>query len=149
MAIQRCLRFHGDPTACDEVENLNVWVPGGLVRVGACIDSGYCVTDRASKKDGRYVHDHKAGVKLYRRAKPNEKPDVTYRNFPRQLFVLGDWLGCTVIDEETGRTREIAGSSRIRAASPDGKKLVAVHVTKGVLYVIQGGKFRITDWMYD
>jgi hypothetical protein len=144
-ATGRCETFHGDG-ACGDVTEKKLWMPGPIVLVGACLDCGYNVTNRRSEKDGRYVHDHKAGVKLYRRADGNERPSKTLSP-PRQVFVLGNWLGCTY-DDGSGK-QELTGSSRIKACTDNGKRLFAIHSTKGCLYVISGGSFRIRDWMYD
>lgn len=144
-AVNSCETFHGDG-ACGDVVEKKLWMPGPIVLMGACIDCGYDVTNRRSEKDGRYVHDHEAGVKLYRRAERNERASRTLSP-PRQVFVLGNWLGCTY-DDGTGK-QELMGSSRIKACTDNGKRLFAIHSTKGCLYVISGGSFRIRDWMYD
>lgn len=144
-AVGRCEAFHGED-ACDDVTETRLWMPGPIVLMGACIDCGYNVTNSRSKKDGRYVHDHEDGVKLYRRAEDGEQPSKTLSP-PSQVFVLGNWLGCTY-DDGTGK-RELNGSSRIKACTDNGKRLFAIHSTKGCLYVISGGSFRIRDWMYD
>jgi len=145
-AVARCEEFHGDGGACDSYVEKQLWMPGPIVLMGTCIDCGYNVTDRNSEKDGRYVHDHKSGVKLYRRAKTGERSTKTLTP-PRQVFVLGDWLGCTY-DDGDGE-KELTGSSRVKACTDNGRRLFAIHSTKGCLYVISGGSFRIRDWMYD
>lgn len=144
-AVGRCETFHGDGACGDAVEK-KLWMPGPIVLMGDCLDCGYDVTNRRSNKDGRYVHDHKSGVKLYRRANGDERPSKTLSP-PRQVFVLGNWLGCTY-DDGTEK-QELMGSSRIKACTDDGKRLFAIHSTKGCLYVVSGGSFRIRDWMYD
>lgn len=145
-ARTRCETFHGDGGACDDYTDTKLWMPGPIVLMGTAADCGYDVVDQRSKKDGRYVHDHKANVKLYRRARGNERPSRTLSP-PSQVFVLGNWLGCTYDDGAV--ERELAGSSRIKACTDNGKRLFAIHSTKGCLYVISGGSFRIRDWMYD
>lgn len=144
-SIRACETFHGDG-ACEDYTEKQLWMPGPIVLMGDCIDCGYDVTNRRSKKDGRYVHDHKAGVKLYRRADDGERPSKTLAP-PRQVFVLGSWLGCTY-DDGAGQ-QELMGSSRIKACTDNGKRLFAIHSTKGCLYVVSGGSFHIRDWMYD
>jgi len=142
----RCEEFHGDGGACDSHIDTKLWMPGPIVLIGTNVDCGYNVTDRRSIKAGRYVHDHKSGVKLYRRAENGERATKTLTP-PRQVFVLGDWLGCTY--DDGGEEHELTGSSRVKACTDNGKRLFAIHSTKGCLYVISGGSFRIRDWMYD
>jgi hypothetical protein len=119
-----------------------------MVLLGPCVNVGYGIIDEESSKDGMYIHDHKDGVRLYRRVRNGEKPSLSVRSFPKEQFVLGDWVGCTYLDED-GRKKEIKGSTRTLAITPDGKRLFVFHKSKGVLYLIKGGKFRITNWMYD
>lgn len=145
-ATSRCQAFHG-ADACDRVTERKLWMPGPLVLVGECLDCGYEVTNRRSSKAGRYVHDHKASVRVYRRARRGEHPNKTLKRQPKELFVLGDWLGCTYRDADG--EHEIKSNSRVKACTADGKTLYAIHTTKGCLYVISGGKFRIKDWMYN
>jgi hypothetical protein len=138
--------FHGtEPSVYLEGKT---WVPGSLVEVGPAVDVGYGIVEAKSNKDGKYVHDFGAGVKMYRRAKNGEKADAVYDNFPSDLMVLGDWLGATV---KTNRgKKEIKGSSRTKiATTPDRKTLVVVHESKGVLYIMRGGNMRTNDWIYD
>lgn len=143
--IARCEDFHGEG-ACDDYTDFEaIWMPGPLVLMGTCIDCGYNVNNRKSEKSGRYVHDHEGRVKLYRRAKAGERASKTLKP-PRQVFALGNWLGCTY-DDGDGE-RELTGSSRVKACTDNGKRLFAIHSTKGCLYVISGGSFYIRDWMY-
>jgi hypothetical protein len=138
-------RFHGiEP---DSYEEKRLWVPGGLVYMGPAIDTGYRVVTRDSEKteNQEYVHDHKDGVKLWRRPRGRENPDKRMRP-PRTCWLLGVWLGCTYLHRD-GRKKEIGGR-RLKAIAPNEKILFALG-PKGVEYVIMGGKFRITDWMYD
>lgn len=137
--------FHGiDP---EYVEERRVWMPGSLVLLGPALDTGYRITTRGSKKDWdqEYVHDHKDGVKLYRRARRGES---FHRRMtpPKACWLLGAWLGCTYLDLD-GEQHEIPGS-RLRAIAPN-KRTLFVLGPKGVKYVITGGRFRITEWMYD
>ena len=63
--------FHGvEPNRIDEKK---LWVPGELTLLGDGVDVGYGIKDRRSSKDGWYVHDFGAGVKVYRRAKGRER----------------------------------------------------------------------------
>lgn len=142
---QRYKEFHGvEPNSYSDVR---LQMPDRLVTVGQCLDCGYAVTDRRSSKSGRYVHDHEGRVKLYEAVNGRGR-GTPLRNPPKQLIVLGSWLGCTFKDRD-GEEHEIAGSSAIKACTDNGKRLFAIHRTKGCLYVIKGGDFRITDWMYD
>lgn len=144
---ERCEVFHGDGGACDDYIDTKLWMPGPIVLMGICLDCGYDVPDNlTSGKSGRYVHDHKSGVRLYRRARRGEPATKTLKP-PRQVFVLGNWLGCTYDDGEG--EQELLGSSRVKACTDNGQRLFAIHSTKGCLYVISGGSFRIRDWMYD
>lgn len=138
-------RFHGiEP---ESYEERRTWVPGKLVHVGTVTDTGYRVVTPGSEKtyNQEYVHDHKDGVKLYRRARGRENPDRNMRP-PLNCWLIGVWLGCTYIDRE-GKQRELSGR-RMKAIAPNEKTLFALG-PDGVEYVITGGKFRITDWMYD
>jgi hypothetical protein len=142
--VDRYAAFHGvEPS---KYKDTRLWMPGKVTLVGQCIDCGYSITDRRSNKSGRYVHDHEGRVKLYARANPGDPVSKTMTP-PKQVFVLGNWLGCTFKDRDG--EHEINGSSTIKACTDNGKRLFAVHVTKGCLYVISGGSFKITDWMYD
>jgi hypothetical protein len=142
----RCEEFHGDGGACDTYTDTKLWMPGPIVLVGHNVDCGYNVVNRKSSKSGRYVHDHEPGVRLFRRAEKGERPTRTLKP-PRECFVLGNWLGCTY-DDGDGE-QELMGSSRVKACTDNGRRLFAIHSTKGCLYVISGGSFRIRDWMYD
>lgn len=145
--VEHYEQFHGvEP---ESVEERRLWIPGKLVRLGRAVDVGYVILDgRSEKQPGQqYVHDHKEGVHVYRRARSNEQPDRTYKPV-KTVTVLGGWLGCTYVDDR-GNLREIKGSQRSRCTTPDGKRLYVVHLSRGVEYVIVGGGFRITDWMYD
>lgn len=137
--------FHGvDPS---DVEEFKCWLPGELVLMGVAIDTGYTVTVKDSEKEynQQYVHDHRDDVLIYRRAKDYEPPDRVMR-VHKTCWLLGKWLGASFVDER-GRIREVSGRG-MRAISPTKKILFALG-GDGVRYVIMGGKFRITDWMYD
>lgn len=138
--------FHGVEPSHARIKRL--WAPGGLVLLGACVDVGYGIIDPKSKKEKGvwYVHDHKAGVRIYRRAATQERPTRTYKSFPLYHMVLGSWLGATFVGPD-GEEQEIRGNKRIKLCTPDKKKLVAIHDTRGVIYVIQGGALKITDWI--
>lgn len=139
--------FHG--TKPDRYEDRKMWVPGALTYVGACLDVGYTVIDANSTKDGHYVHDHGAGVKLYQRALPGERVDINYTSPPQAFAVIGYWLGCTYLDED-GNKQEIKGTVRCKAlATPDRKRLFIMHSSKGVVGMISGGNFRVKDWLYE
>jgi len=141
---ERYERFHDvEP---DSVTDTRLWMPGAISLMGTCLDCGYSITDRRSKKSGRYVHDHEGSVKLYKRAGRGDRVSKTMSP-PKQVFVLGSWLGCTYVDD--GKEIELRGSKAIKACTDNGKRLFAIHKTKGCLYVISGGSFKITDWMYD
>jgi len=152
-------QFHGAEP--DEVVEGRLWVPGPLVCLGKGVDVGYGITDPDSEKEGKYVHDFESGVKIYRRAKPGELADKIYSKFPTSFMVLGDFLGLTYKTDinvgrmgqsaakTAGKMKEIKGSSAVwLAVGPDKKTLVAIHRSKGVLYVMKGGKMHVKDWIY-
>lgn len=140
-------RFHGVPP--DRIDEIHGWVPGSLVLIGTGLDIGYGVQDRRSEKEGWYVHDFGQGVKVYRRAKPNEQADVTLYDFPQDLLVLGNNLGFTYKGIR-GRRHEVKGSSRKKlcATLPDRRRLVVVG-PHGVEFMAWGGRMRVKDWIRD
>lgn len=140
-------RFHGVPP--NRIDEIRGWVPGPLILVGTGLDIGYGVQDLRSEKEGWYVHDFGRGVKVYRRAEMNERPDTTLRGFPSTLLVLGSNLGFTYKGDD-GRKHEVKGSSRKKlcATLPDRRKLVVIG-PGGVEFVAWGGKMRVEDWIRD
>lgn len=138
-------QFHGiEP---ETYEEKRLWVPGELVLLGVGVDTGYRIVTSGSNKDRdqEYVHDHKDGVKVYRRARNGERHDRRMRP-AKTCWLLGAWLGCTYVGAN-GKQKEVPGK-RLRAVAPNQKTLFALG-PRGVEYVIMGGNFRITDWMYD
>jgi hypothetical protein len=139
--------FHSvDP---DRVEKFNgVWVPGGVVLVGPAIDVGYGIKDSRSAKDGWYVHDFGKGVKMYRRAKPNEKPTHIWRGtFPEEFMVLGWNLGFTYKLKGKDTKIERKGSPRSRLAVAEDKKILFVIDPTGVIFLFKGGRMNVSDWI--
>lgn len=136
-------RFHGVEPQSVTVGRL--WTPGGLVCLGPALTIGYDVRHRSSKK-GAYIHEHHSGVKVYRRAKSGERADLTLRDFPRDLFVLGDNLGFSYEDED-GRTHEVRGSSRRKLATNTRGNILVVIGPTGVDFLLRGGKLKVTDWI--
>jgi hypothetical protein len=140
--------FHGvEP---NRIEEARVWVPGDLVLLGPCIDVGYQIRDKRSTKDGRYVHDHKDKVKVYRKARKGEKVSKRYApgRFPRELMVLGIGIGFTYRDHN-GEEIEVRGTRDKRLCTNASGKLLALVDGRGVNYVICGGSMRVRDWIYD
>jgi len=135
--------FHD--TTPDAVLEGKIWVPGELELLGSCIDCGYSVQHESSK-EGHYVHDHKDGVKIYRRARAGGRVDLNMRSFPREAVVLGKFLGATWRDAG-GKTHEIKGAGYLTA--PTTRMLAVVKQGSGVEYVIKGGSMRVDDWIYD
>lgn len=140
-------RFHGVPP--NHIDTIRGWVPGPLILIGTGLDIGYGVQDHRSEKEGWYVHDFGPGVKIYRQAKVNERPDTTLSSFPRDLLVLGNNLGFTYQDS-SGRKHEVKGAARKKlcATLPDKRKLVVVGPS-GVEFVAWGGRMRVEDWIRD
>lgn len=140
--------FHG--TEPRSVTAQRVWVPGDLALLGPCLDVGYGIVDRSSNKSGRYVHDHKNAVKVYRRAKAGERVAKSYApgRFPTDLVVLGQGIGFTY-QGASGDRVEVPGTTGKRlCTNSKGNMLVCVD-KGGVKYVIRGGKMRVSDWIYD
>lgn len=140
------LKFHGaEPSEAFFMER--AWIPGKMKCLGLCVDVGYDIIDRDSNKDGRYVHDHHDGVKVYKRMEGGGRADLEYRNFPTELMVLGNNLGFTYEDAD-GVMHEVPGSkSKKICTNSSGDKLIIVD-SKGVLFLIKGGKMRVKDWIY-
>jgi len=130
------------------IERSKTWVPGDLVLLGRGVDVGYGIVDHASSKDGRYVHDFGRGVKVYRRARAGERADVTWRNFPSELMMLGDCIGFTYEDDEDVK-HEVSGSTRKKLATNSAGRMLVIVGPKGVEHVFKGGNMRVTDWIYD
>lgn len=125
------------------------WVPGELVLLGAGVEINYEVNVADSAKDhgAKYVHKFESNVKIYRRARADEQPDVVWKNFPSELSVLGYALEFSFedADGETYETRP-AKSDKL-ATTPDGKTLVIIG-SSGVKFVARGGKMKVTNWIY-
>jgi hypothetical protein len=151
--VDRYRRFHGvEP---EEIEDTSAWVPGDLVLLGECLQVEYGVIDKQSTKEGVYYHQHAReekgsgpAVSIYRRARAGETSDLSYSSFPTSFMVLGNWQGARYLDAK-GAEKRLAASSAMRSATPDGKRLCVIHPSKGLVYLVKGGKFRITDWMFD
>lgn len=137
--------FHGvEPRHIDAKK---AWVPGDLILLGEGVDVGYRAVDHASTKGpGPYVHDFGRGVKVYRRARPGERPDKVWSRFPADLTVLGKALGFSY--RENGEVREVKGGARQLATTPNRRVLVLVG-GKGVDYLIEGGNMHVADWIRD
>ena len=138
-------RFHGtDPS---KVIEGSFWVPGGVVLIGEGKTVGYGIIEPHSTKEGRYVHDFHDGVKVYRRARKNERPTKTFKTFPTDLMVLGFFLGMSFDSGE--ETEEVIGNrNKWLCTTSGGKKLVVVNQkTNAVEYLIYGGKMQVTDWI--
>jgi hypothetical protein len=140
--------FHGVPPS--EVIEGEVWVPGGMVFIGTGKDVGYGISNPDSFKDGWYVHDFGAGVKIYRRPRRGERADKTWRNFPSQLTNLGWNLGFTYNDGgPNGPMKEVKGSRTKHLAVTPNRKTLVVLDGVGVLYLMEGGAMRVDDWIRD
>lgn len=146
-AMQHYREFHGSEP--DNITRKQTWVPGELVEVGRgdAIDVGYEIGSPQSSKGLKnlYVHDFDRDVKIYRRAKKDEKPTKIYKNFPDASMVLGYNIGFSYKDKN-GKLVEIKGSRRKKLAAPDKKTLVIIG-PKGVEYLMKGGKMHISDWI--
>jgi len=138
--------FHGHDG--DVIFEGDLWVPGALVLVGEGVNVGYDPPDTSSKTGSRFVHDFEGGVRVYRRAKSGERADKTYKTFPKNVLVLGRWLGMQYANDDE-QVKEVNGSGQtFLCCTSDGKKLVVVHKTKGVQYLLHGGKMHVRDWIY-
>ena len=145
--------FHGiDP---DVIEERRVWTPGRLVELGArAVDVGYVAHKKQSSKGPhRYVHDFGGGVKVYRRAKKGERPDLEYAEgaFPTDMIVCGNILGFTYEDED-GTLKEVSIKRKKLVGGPDSKgfaDLLAIVQPTGVQYVFRGGSLSVADWLYN
>jgi len=145
------IQFHGVEPDSETVMD-RVWVPGPLIRLGTCIDIGYLPLGGSSKGRKNYVHDHGVGVKVYVRPDACEhdaQPDIHYRNFPKDLWVLGANIGFTYDDRFDGQAYEVKGSSRYTLAAPKSCDMLVVVDGEGVLFVVKGGNLRVEDWIYE
>lgn len=138
--------FHGVPP--DEVIEKQAWVPGGMVLIGHGEDVGYGILNRHSSKDGWYVHDFGANVKVYRRARQGEQADKTWSTFPHTLTSLGYNLGFSYIDNN-GQLHEVKGSKTKRLSVTPSRKTLVVVGPNGVEYLMEGGDMRVDDWIRD
>lgn len=144
--VEHYRNFHGVPP--NQIIDMQVWVPGGMVLAGKGKDVGYGILNKHSNKDGWYVHDFGSSVKVYRRAKSGERADKTWSSFPRQLTVLGYNIGFTYVDDD-GQLKEVKGSNKKYLGVTPNKKTLVVVGNKGVEYVMEGGSMRVEDWIYD
>lgn len=143
-AKQRYRTFHGaEPTR---------WYDGTIetpVRVSSLgkIDTvGYAVMDSNSSKNGRYVHDHRSNVFVYK-AQKNGTRDIP---IPQELVVLGWWLGMTYYElGKNGAKKEIVGSRNyLLCTNGPGTRLYVIHKsTKKVRFIIFGGRMVVSDWI--
>lgn len=145
-AVRKYRTFH--EVEPHSVTERTCWVPGGLMLLGAGVEINYEVNVADSAKDdgARYVHKFESNVKIYRRARANETPDVTWKNFPGDLMVLGYALEFTYENDEGVFETSPAKSDKL-ATTPDGKTLVVIG-SSGVKFVARGGKMKVTDWIY-
>jgi hypothetical protein len=148
-AVEHYEEFHGAPP--DRIQEKKMWVPGGLVQVGSgeAIDVGYEIGAKSSSKgkNNLYVHDFGGGVKIYRRAKKNEKPTKTMKNFPTECMVLGYNIGFSYKDKN-GRNKEVKGSRGKKLAVLPDKKTLVIIGSKGVEYLMTGGAMHVSDWIF-
>jgi transcriptional regulator with XRE-family HTH domain len=124
------------------------WVPGELVLLGAGIEINYKVNvvDSAKDNGASYVHKFEDNVKIYRRARAGEQPDVVWKNFPSELSVLGYALEFSFENAEGTFETKPAQHDKL-ATTPDGKTLVVIG-SSGVKFVARGGKMKVTNWIY-
>lgn len=144
-ARQRYRVFHGaEPT---------YWMDGYIespVRVesiGKVDTVGYSIMDRNSSKDGRYVHDHKANVFVYKADARNGTRDIP---IPQQLVVLGWWLGMTYYElGKNGSKKEVTGNrNNLLCTNGPGTRLYVINKSsKKVRFIIFGGRMRVSDWI--
>ena len=137
--------FHGiEPREIIDLQGC--WFPGELVFIGQGVDCGYDVNNPESKKSGLYIHDFGPHVDVFRRAKPHETADLKYKNFPRELTVLGEFLGCSYKTERA--KQEIKGSrTKYLCVTPSRKVLAVINKNKGVEFVMFGGNMYVEDWI--
>lgn len=141
-------RFHGvAPQRATDIAR--AWVPGPLVYLGPSVDVSYQIVDSKSSKEKGvvYVHESKDGVKIYCRPDfaPGAKPTKHFKNFPKDLWVLGSFPGFTVKGPEGDV--EIKGSTRKKMCTNAKGTMLVVVDDKGVLFVIKGGQMKVTDWI--
>jgi len=141
--------FHGVPPS-EVIEKQGVYFPGGMVFIGTGKDVGYGISNPDSFKDGWYVHDFGAGVKIYRRPRSGEQSTKTWSSFPHQLTNLGWSLGFTYNEDgPDGQMVEVKGSRRKHLAATPNRKTLVVIDGVGVLYLMEGGAMRVDDWIRD
>lgn len=146
--IQQYKKFHGvEPEKLFEGQ---YDVPDDLVLEGRGVTIGYGIVEHNSSKEGRYVHDFKEGVKVWRRTRKNERPDkvINPDSFPKNLMVLGFWLGMSYEDEDEDMREALGSRNKLLCTNLSGKKLYVINKrTKVVEYVIYGGRMHVTDWI--
>lgn len=95
-----------------------------------------------------YIHDHKAGVQVYRCDRSSDGPirrvPAWIRN-ARELTWLGDCLGFAYRDFETGKMCEAKGKKPLPElyTIPSGRALLVIQGKRRVLALIWGGKLGV------
>jgi hypothetical protein len=139
--------FHG--VSPESVQEGDFWVPGSMVYLGPCIDIGYRPPENSQKGQHHYVHDHKDGVKVYCRPDqvPDAEPSLYYKQFPKYIWALGVNIGFSYRDRFDGEEYEVFGNDRRKLCTDAGRKRLYVVDSKGILFMVKGGKLRVTDWI--
>ncbi len=95
-----------------------------------------------------YIHDHGAGVKVYRTDRSADGALVTVPAALRratELYWLGDCLGFAYKDLETGKKVEAKGTSPLPElyATTSGRALLVIQGKRRLLAMIWGGKLGV------
>lgn len=139
-------RFHG--TAPTQVQERRGVVSGTFHELGRGVDVGYAGPKGTRTKTGRFVHDFKSGVVVMKRG---NGPKAVSLNPPEEatLNVAGRFLGLTYRGAD-GKEHELRGAAGQQLCwDPTDPQIAYVVDSKGILFVISGGYFRVDDWLYN
>lgn len=111
-----------------------------LYRSAKCDPVTYIKPDKAID----YIHEHGAGVKVYR-LDSDDGPERMVPKYVRSvdtLILLGKCLGFSYLDNDGDEVEATCTSCELYAI-PSGKALLVVEKKRNVLALIWGGKLRV------
>lgn len=142
-ARRHAANFHGAEEAIVRMDKV-VNVPARFERFAQAAKVGYLIVDDVSTKDGRYVHDFKEDVWIYKATKGRTGRKISV---PSELSTLGVLLGFSTWGEDGYQVEHEGNDSQYLCTNASGSKLFVVHERLGVQYVIYGGRMKVTDWI--
>ncbi len=152
-AVSRYRAFHQqDPRKVGDFHR-DLVIPREAVCVGSAINVLYR-SDKLNPTTGEdegwidYIHDHGAGVKVYRTDRDADGEIVTVPaalRRPTQLYWLGDCLGFAYKDLETGKKVDAKSTRPLPElyATPSGRGLLVIQGKRRLLAMICGGRLGV------